>query len=177
MQPLRLVKTALTAFSLFLAWVMGAGDPTSGTVSLHEVIRGFGALLKSGWKPLRNIVIASWDAEEVGYVPFTSGIGSDNTCSTVSLVAPNLPRTSQNGSLTASSRTSILVCTRVRSPHREFRLQLSRCLCRWLPVVSLGFTLSGPPDPPSRIGDPAPHYSGKDSLGCTHRCRLIRRQR
>ena len=47
------------------AWVMGAADPTSGTVSLHEVIKGFGTLLRTGWKPLRNIVIASWDAEEV----------------------------------------------------------------------------------------------------------------
>lgn len=36
------------------AWVMGAGDPTSGTVSLHEIIRGFGALFKKGWKPLRT---------------------------------------------------------------------------------------------------------------------------
>ncbi len=44
---------------------MGGADPTSGTVSLHEVVRGFGALIKSGWRPLRNIVIASWDAEEV----------------------------------------------------------------------------------------------------------------
>lgn len=48
-----------------IAWVMGAGDPTSGTVSLAEVVRGYGALLKSGWRPLRNILIASWDAEEV----------------------------------------------------------------------------------------------------------------
>ena len=48
-----------------IAWVMGAADPTSGTVSLHEVIKGFGALLKDGWKPLRNVVVASWDAEEV----------------------------------------------------------------------------------------------------------------
>ena len=47
------------------AWVMGAADPTSGTASLHEVIRGFGALLKNGWKPLRNVVVVSWDAEEV----------------------------------------------------------------------------------------------------------------
>ena len=44
---------------------MGAADPTSGTVSLHEVIKGFGTLLKQGWRPLRNVVIASWDAEEV----------------------------------------------------------------------------------------------------------------
>ena len=33
---------------------MGAADPTSGTVSLHEVIRGFGALLRKGWKPFRT---------------------------------------------------------------------------------------------------------------------------
>jgi len=33
---------------------MGAADPTSGTVSLHEIVRGFGALLRKGWKPLRT---------------------------------------------------------------------------------------------------------------------------
>lgn len=48
-----------------IAWVMGAADPTSGTVSVHEIVRGFSALLRSGWKPLRTIVFASWDAEEV----------------------------------------------------------------------------------------------------------------
>ena len=47
---------------------MGAGDPSSGTASLHDTIRGLGALLKRGWKPLRTIVIASWDAEEVSLV-------------------------------------------------------------------------------------------------------------
>lgn len=51
--------------SLSLAWVLGAADPTSGTASIHETIRGFGALIKQGWKPLRTIVIASWDGEEV----------------------------------------------------------------------------------------------------------------
>lgn len=44
---------------------MGAADPTSGTVSLLELIRGLGALVRRGWKPLRTLVIASWDAEEV----------------------------------------------------------------------------------------------------------------
>ena len=33
---------------------MGGADPTSGTVSLLEVVRGFGALLRKGWKPLRT---------------------------------------------------------------------------------------------------------------------------
>jgi hypothetical protein len=46
--------------------VLGAVDPSSGTVAVHELVRGLGALLKEGWKPLRTIVIASWDGEEVG---------------------------------------------------------------------------------------------------------------
>ncbi|KAI0832613.1 Zn-dependent exopeptidase [Trametes gibbosa] len=53
------------------AWVMGGADPTSGTVSIHEVVRGISALLKSGWKPLRNVVFASWDAEEYGLIGST----------------------------------------------------------------------------------------------------------
>ncbi|KAI0375832.1 Zn-dependent exopeptidase [Pilatotrama ljubarskyi] len=53
------------------AWVMGAADPTSGTVSIHEVVRGFGTLLKAGWKPLRNVLFASWDAEEYGLIGST----------------------------------------------------------------------------------------------------------
>ncbi|KAF5391031.1 hypothetical protein D9757_004051 [Collybiopsis confluens] len=53
------------------AWVLGASDPTSGTASLHETVRGLGALIKKGWKPLRTILIASWDAEEYGLIGST----------------------------------------------------------------------------------------------------------
>ncbi|KAI0750967.1 Zn-dependent exopeptidase [Daedaleopsis nitida] len=53
------------------AWVLGATDPSSGTVSIHEVIRGLGHLLRHGWTPLRTIVIASWDAEEYGLIGST----------------------------------------------------------------------------------------------------------
>ncbi|KAF8913769.1 hypothetical protein CPB84DRAFT_1720466 [Gymnopilus junonius] len=53
------------------AWVMGAADPSSGTASIHETIRGLGHLLRNGWKPLRTIVIASWDAEEYGLIGST----------------------------------------------------------------------------------------------------------
>ncbi|KAI0677384.1 Zn-dependent exopeptidase [Trametes maxima] len=53
------------------AWVMGASDPSSGTASIHEVIRGLGELLRNGWTPLRTIVIASWDAEEYGLIGST----------------------------------------------------------------------------------------------------------
>ncbi|PPQ77354.1 hypothetical protein CVT25_010936 [Psilocybe cyanescens] len=53
------------------SFVMGAADPSSGTASIHEVIRGLGHLLRHGWKPLRTIVIASWDAEEYGLIGST----------------------------------------------------------------------------------------------------------
>lgn len=39
---------------MYKAWVLGGADPVSGTVSLHEIIRGYGALLRKGWKPLRT---------------------------------------------------------------------------------------------------------------------------
>ncbi|KAI0722810.1 Zn-dependent exopeptidase [Earliella scabrosa] len=53
------------------AWVMGAADPSSGTSSIHEVVRGLGFLLRHGWTPLRTILIASWDAEEYGLIGST----------------------------------------------------------------------------------------------------------
>jgi len=53
------------------AWVLGAGDPNSGTAGHNEMVRGFGKLLSKGWKPLRTIVLASWDAEEYGLIGST----------------------------------------------------------------------------------------------------------
>ena len=53
------------------AWVFGAVDPNSGTSAMLEVGRGFGELLKSGWKPRRTIVLCSWDAEEYGLIGST----------------------------------------------------------------------------------------------------------
>jgi N-acetylated-alpha-linked acidic dipeptidase len=46
------------------AWVFGAVDPNSGSSAMLEVGRGFGELLKQGWKPRRTIELCSWDAEE-----------------------------------------------------------------------------------------------------------------
>ncbi|KAK7052865.1 Vacuolar protein sorting-associated protein 70 [Paramarasmius palmivorus] len=53
------------------AWVAGAADPVSGTASLHEIVRAYGTLLRQGWKPLRTIIIASWDGEEAGILGST----------------------------------------------------------------------------------------------------------
>ncbi|HET6851879.1 MAG TPA: M28 family metallopeptidase [Pyrinomonadaceae bacterium] len=53
------------------AWVFGAVDPNSGSSAMLEVGRGFGQLLKAGWKPRRTIILCSWDAEEYGLVGST----------------------------------------------------------------------------------------------------------
>ena len=53
------------------AWVYGAVDPNSGTVAMLEAVRGVGELLKSGWRPKRTLLFASWDAEEEGLMGST----------------------------------------------------------------------------------------------------------
>ena len=56
------------------AWVYGAADPSSGTVSLLEVARCLGQLAKEGYRPKRTIVFASWDAEEFGILGSTEWV-------------------------------------------------------------------------------------------------------
>ena len=46
------------------AWVFGAMDPLSGNVAMLSEAKALGALMKTGWRPARTIVYASWDAEE-----------------------------------------------------------------------------------------------------------------
>jgi N-acetylated-alpha-linked acidic dipeptidase len=48
------------------AWTFGGVDPNSGTTAMLEMARGFGVLLKEGWRPRRSIWICSWDGEELG---------------------------------------------------------------------------------------------------------------
>jgi N-acetylated-alpha-linked acidic dipeptidase len=53
------------------AWTFGAVDPNSGTTAMLEAARGFGQLLKAGWKPRRTIILCSWDGEEYGLLGST----------------------------------------------------------------------------------------------------------
>lgn len=54
------------------AWIIGgAADPNSGSAVMVELSKAFGALLKTGWKPKRTIVLCSWDAEEYGLLGST----------------------------------------------------------------------------------------------------------
>ena len=53
------------------AWVYGAVDPNSGSAAQLEAVRGVGELLKTGWRPKRTLVFASWDGEEEGLIGST----------------------------------------------------------------------------------------------------------
>ena len=52
-------------------WVFGAWDPLSGHVGMLAEAQAIGALLKTGWKPKRTLVYASWDGEEPGLLGST----------------------------------------------------------------------------------------------------------
>ncbi|PKS11689.1 hypothetical protein jhhlp_001677 [Lomentospora prolificans] len=50
-------------------WMVGGnGDPNSGSAVLVEFTRAIKKLRAAGWEPKRNIVLASWDAEEWGLI-------------------------------------------------------------------------------------------------------------
>jgi N-acetylated-alpha-linked acidic dipeptidase len=52
-------------------WVFGAWDPLSGHVAMMAEAKAIGELLKTGWKPKRTLVYASWDGEEPGLLGST----------------------------------------------------------------------------------------------------------
>jgi N-acetylated-alpha-linked acidic dipeptidase len=52
-------------------WVYGAWDPLSGQVAMLGEAKAIGALVKSGWRPKRTLVYASWDGEEPGLLGST----------------------------------------------------------------------------------------------------------
>jgi len=52
-------------------WVFGADDPLSGHVALMAEAKSIGTLLKTGWRPKRTLVYASWDGEEAGLLGST----------------------------------------------------------------------------------------------------------
>ncbi|KAI9737015.1 MAG: hypothetical protein M1834_000604 [Cirrosporium novae-zelandiae] len=56
------------------SWCFGAADPNGGTAVMLEVVRIFGELKRLGWRPLRTIQFASWDAEEYNLVGSTEHV-------------------------------------------------------------------------------------------------------
>ncbi len=60
------------------AWGPGAADNVSGTVSVLEAARAVAAELKSGMRPKRTIIFATWDAEEWGLLGSTEFVEDDS---------------------------------------------------------------------------------------------------
>ncbi len=56
------------------AWGPGALDDVSGTVSVLEAARAWGAMLRSGVRPMRTVIFATWDAEEWGLIGSTEWV-------------------------------------------------------------------------------------------------------
>jgi N-acetylated-alpha-linked acidic dipeptidase len=52
-------------------WVFGASDPLTGQVALMSEAKALGELVRTGWRPDRTIVYASWDGEEPGLLGST----------------------------------------------------------------------------------------------------------
>ena len=59
-------------------WGPGAADNVSGTVSILEAARSIAEEMKSGWRPKRTIVFATWDAEEWGLLGSTEYVEDDS---------------------------------------------------------------------------------------------------
>lgn len=59
------------------AWVFGGHDPSSGTACLMELARAFAEAKKEGFRPLRTVIFANWDAEEFTLTGSTEW-GEDN---------------------------------------------------------------------------------------------------
>ncbi len=55
-------------------WVFGAWDPLSGQVAMLAEAKAIGGLLKTGWRPKRTLVYASWDGEEPGLLGSTEWV-------------------------------------------------------------------------------------------------------
>ncbi|HUN77075.1 MAG TPA: transferrin receptor-like dimerization domain-containing protein [Steroidobacteraceae bacterium] len=52
-------------------WVAGAWDPLAGAVAEFDEAKAIGALSKTGWRPKRTLIYASWDGEEPGLLGST----------------------------------------------------------------------------------------------------------
>ena len=60
------------------AWGPGAVDNVSGTTSVVESARAIAEQMRTGWRPRRTLVFATWDAEEWGLVGSSEYVEDDS---------------------------------------------------------------------------------------------------
>jgi N-acetylated-alpha-linked acidic dipeptidase len=60
------------------AWGPGAADNVSGSVSVLQAAHAVAEQMKTGWRPKRTIIFATWDAEEWGLLGSTEFVEDDS---------------------------------------------------------------------------------------------------
>jgi len=84
------------------AWVNGAEDPLSGSVTVLEAARSFATLLHTGWRPQRTIKLALWDGEEWGLLGSTEWAETNADALRTNAVAYFNSDTNEKGRFSAS---------------------------------------------------------------------------
>ncbi len=59
-------------------WGAGAEDNVSGTAAVLEAARAVAELTKTGWRPKRTLMFATWDAEEWGLIGSSEYVEDDS---------------------------------------------------------------------------------------------------
>ena len=59
-------------------WDAGAEDNVSGTAAVLEAARAVAELTKTGWRPKRTLMFATWDAEEWGLIGSSEYVEDDS---------------------------------------------------------------------------------------------------
>ena len=90
------------------AWVFGAADPNSGTAVMLDVARSVSQLVLQGYKPQRELVFCSWDAEEYGLLGSTAFVERHNASLVKNAVAYlNVDTAVTGGSFSVSASPSL----------------------------------------------------------------------
>ncbi|KAK4145974.1 uncharacterized protein C8A04DRAFT_10165 [Dichotomopilus funicola] len=113
------------------SFAFGAVDPHSGTAIMLEIIRIFGDLVARGWRPLRTIEFASWDAAEYNLIGSTEFVEqNDDALREDALAYINLDKAVAGGdnSLHAAGspvfhRLLLQILNRVADPHYNATLR------------------------------------------------------
>lgn len=135
------------------AWSPGAMDNVSGTASVVEVARAFGAAAALGIRPRRTVVFVTWDAEEwgiIGSIEWVEAHAERLRASVVAYVNQDVPVSGSAFGAAASPELKALVrdaARRVTEPVRDGTVYDA-----WLTRVAE--SLDGETDPePLPVGD------------------------
>jgi hypothetical protein len=111
------------------SWAFGSVDPHSGTAIMMEVVRILGDLVARGWRPLRTIEFASWDAEEYNLIGSTEYVEqNDDALRRDALAYINLDKAVSGDTFHAAGsplfrKLLLQILNRVSDPHYNTTLR------------------------------------------------------